>query len=214
MMCAKHPEAPAAAFCRECGMPLCAECRIDARGTVFCQEHAPAGGPDVAGLQAAPHPMPPRVAIPGLAFLLGFIPGIGAIYNAQYAKGLVHVLVFGFLVTILSSGAASGAEPLLGILLGAFVLYMPFEAYHTARRRNLGDTVPEFASLPPALQGSNTTAVVLIALGVLLLMITMDLVSLRIILKYWPALLIALGVNMLYARLRGERAHQEEEINQ
>ena len=27
-------------------------------------------------------------ASPGLAFLLGFIPGVGAIYNGQYVKGI------------------------------------------------------------------------------------------------------------------------------
>jgi hypothetical protein len=31
---------------------------------------------------------------PGLAALLGFIPGVGAMYNEQYAKGIVHLMVF------------------------------------------------------------------------------------------------------------------------
>ena len=39
-------------------------------------------------------------AHPILALILGFIPGVGAIYNGQYAKGLIHAVVFGLLVSI------------------------------------------------------------------------------------------------------------------
>ena len=45
--------------------------------------------------QPSPHPMSDPGASPGLAFLLGFIPGVGAIYNGQYVKGLIHVVVLG-----------------------------------------------------------------------------------------------------------------------
>ena len=31
---------------------------------------------------------------PGLAALLGLIPGVGAMYNGQYAKGVIHLIVF------------------------------------------------------------------------------------------------------------------------
>jgi len=37
---------------------------------------------------------------PGLAFFLGWIPGVGAIYNGQYAKGLVHAVLWGVLVSL------------------------------------------------------------------------------------------------------------------
>ena len=47
MNCANHPETAAAAFCRECGKPLCPECIRRARGSVFCAEHTPAE--DTAG---------------------------------------------------------------------------------------------------------------------------------------------------------------------
>jgi len=30
---------------------------------------------------------------PGLALFLGLIPGVGAIYNGQYAKGMVHAII-------------------------------------------------------------------------------------------------------------------------
>ena len=75
------------------------------------------------------------------------MPGVGAIYNGQYAKGLVHVVIFGMLVSILSSGSAGQWEPLFGIFLAAWVFYMAFEAYHTASKRQQGLAVDEFSSL-------------------------------------------------------------------
>ena len=86
----------------------------------------------------SPPPVANHEASPGLAFVLGLIPGVGAIYNGQYAKGLVHVIIIGLTISILSNGAARGFEPLLSLLLAAFFAYMAFEAYHTAQRPPAG----------------------------------------------------------------------------
>jgi len=149
---------------------------------------------------------------PGLAFILGFIPGVGAVYNGQYAKGLIHAVIFGLLVSIESSGAAPGMEPLIGILIGVWVFYMAFEAYHTASRRARGEFVDEFSSLMPlnAQRATGTSPrgfpvgpVVLIGLGVLFLLNTLELVRLRDILRFWPVFLIAFGAYLLWVRLTG-----------
>jgi hypothetical protein len=129
---------------------------------------------------------------------------VGAIYNGQYAKGLVHAIIFGLLVSILAANAAEGLEPLVGIMLGAFVLYMPFEAYHTARRRNQGVRVDEFSSLlEPRQHHSSTGAITLIIVGAIFLLNTLGIFPLHHILRFWPVLLIVLGVNMLYSRMSG-----------
>src|SRR5579864_4869778 len=217
MNCLNHPETPAAAFCRSCGKPVCEACKRPAQGSIFCEEHVPAA--------AAPPPPPPadpyhapaahttqeRVAdpsvSPGLAFCLGlFIPGVGAIYNGQYAKGLVHAIVFGLLVSVLSSNSAAGLEPLFGILIAAWVFYMGLEAYHTARKRRAGQPVDEFSSLIDLhMRGSRfpAGAVLLILVGMLLLLNTTDIIPLERVLRYWPVLLILFGLYLLYARLAG-----------
>lgn len=196
-------------FCRSCGKPLGADEARLVEGILYCAEHVPAPKeqPAPAAPWPAPSPQPPTAdASPALAFLLGFIPGVGAIYNGQYAKGLVHVIVFGVLVTILSSGAG-GLEPVFGTLIAAWFFYMAFEAYHTARRRQLGQPVDEFSSLFPVPQGagSTLTGVALIAFGVLFLLINFDVIQLHQIVKFWPVLLIVLGAYMLYSRLGGGR---------
>src|SRR6516164_7524646 len=104
MNCYKHPDIAAVAFCRTCGRPLCKECQRPVQGTIVCEEHAPQ--PVVTPTPVAvPPPVPSSVSgvSPGLAFVLGLIPGVGAIYNGQYAKGLVHVLVFTMLIAVASS---------------------------------------------------------------------------------------------------------------
>lgn len=220
-------------YCRQCGKPLDATNVRTAHGTIYCEEHAPmenvaqvAGQPAPAPVAAEPSPYaspytgkaPPRIpnpeVSPGLAFLLGLIPGVGAIYNGQYAKGLIHVIIVGLIISILSNGAASGLEPLLGLLLSGFWAYMAFEAYHTARRRHDGLAVDEFSSLIPMRGGSSkfpVAPVVLIALGVIFLLDNMDLLDLRRALRYWPVLLIALGAYMLYLRMSpGQPADQDQ----
>lgn len=215
MNCYLHPESPAVAFCRTCGRSLCTLCQRPAEGTIFCQDHVPvpvyaaAPGADAASNPyMQPGPVPPAASTavrtsPGLAFVLGFIPGVGAIYNGQYLKGLVHALLFGLWITMIDNTPGS-AQPLLGILLAAFVFYMPFEAYHTAKKREMGLMPDEWSSILPAGRHTGRAPVgpiVLIAIGVLYLLNTLNLVDFRQIGRFWPVILIVVGAYMLYSRV-------------
>lgn len=204
---------PVTAYCRSCGKPLTEDTAKVAQGTVYCEDHLPPeaeGQAQAANPYASPYgaarPVPNPGVSPGLAFMLGLIPGVGAIYNGQYAKGLVHVLVLGLMISINSTDSAGGLEPLFVMLTSVFWFYMAFEAYHTARRRVMGEPVDEFSSL---IQFRNTPGAVpivpvaLIGLGVLFLLNNLELLRLREVLRYWPVLLIVAGVWMLYARLSG-----------
>jgi hypothetical protein len=224
MNCQNHPEVPATAYCRTCGKPVCDECRRDAYGTVFCAEHTPTPAPAYPGVPEQPvaPPVPGAAAppqgyyyadvSPGLAFFLGFIPGVGAIYNGQYAKGLVHAVVFGILCSILNSRVGP-MEPLFGLFLTAWLFYMAFEAYHTARKRRLGQPVDEYSSLLN-LRGRPeqfpVAGIALIVLGVLLLLHTLNLLDFEYVSRYWPVLLIAAGAYLLYLRFSGATAADKE----
>jgi hypothetical protein len=148
---------------------------------------------------------------PGLAFLLGLIPGVGAIYNGQYLKGFIHVAILGVLISILSGnhmGGHDGLAPFIALLIGIWYFYMPFEAYHTAHKRQMGVAVDEWSSLLP--RGTMRTGgrlplgpVILIVVGVLFLLDNLGLLPLAEVLRYWPLILIAIGVYSLYSRLSG-----------
>jgi hypothetical protein len=213
-------------YCRACGKGLDESTVRTAHGTIYCEEHLPVSGEQAVpnptvidaspytapyGAKTAPPPLPHTDASPGLAFLLGMIPGVGAIYNGQYAKGLIHVIIIGLMISIMDNGAAGGLEPLLGLMLAGFWFYMAFEAFHTARRRQLGQSVDEFSSLIP-MRGSHrfpAAPVVLIALGVIFLLNNLDLLDLRRALRYWPVLLIGIGAYMLYLRMSGSEGDKQ-----
>ena len=208
------------AYCRSCGKALAAAEQIHHESTVYCSEHAPrpAAGQTVDATSSPwTAPPPPRPASassiehsPGLAFVLGLIPGVGAIYNGQYAKGLVHVVVVGLLISIANSHDSGDMGPLFGMLAAAMWPYMAFEAYHTAKRRERGEPVDEFSSILP-MHGSGfpIAPVVLIVTGVLFLLNNLEILRLQHLIRYWPVLLIVFGVYLLVSRLRDTTPAQE-----
>ena len=138
MNCNYHPDVPSSAFCQFCGKPLCKECVHNVGGSVFCESclaerlrasGAAAGSMPAAIFSGTPHPM--------LGGLLGIIPGVGAMYNGQYAKAIAHVVIFAVLVSL--SDHASGV---FGILVAAWVVYQVFDAYQTAMARRDGQPLP------------------------------------------------------------------------
>ena len=210
MKCYIHTDVEAVAFCRSCGRPLCGTCQRLADGSVFCAEHAPASQAAPGAAQPASQPtMQPGAPSPGLAFVLGLIPGVGAIYNGQYVKGLVHVIVLGTLISLVDSNIIGNLEPLFGMLIALWFFYMAFEAYHTANRRLHGLPVDEFSSLIPLRSpraGSVAGPIALMLLGGLFLVMTARPEWLREIFRWWPVALIAGGAYMLVTRLRARHA--------
>ncbi len=211
------PETPIVGYCRACGKALDSTSVHTALGTIYCAEHVPSAPPRPAEADSpytspytsspyaggTPPPVPRPEVSPGVAFVLGLIPGVGAIYNGQYAKGLIHVFIVGMLITLVSGNDVGGFEPLFGLLIPGFWAYMAFEAYHTAKLRQMGQPVDEFSSLMPGHGGSRfpVAPILLIALGVVFLLNNLEIVELRRMLRYWPVMLIALGLYMLYQRM-------------
>src|SRR5579883_3087878 len=141
------PQNAPAAYCRQCGKPLREEDKRDVRGMIFCEDCLTAV---VTGRTMRSTPPPPPLGVvpapsspnPWTAAILGFIPGVGAMYNGQFAKGFVHVLVLGSFFAM--SGHVGGAgSAFFGLLIPAFWIYMVVEAYQTARARQLGLPLPD-----------------------------------------------------------------------
>ncbi len=136
MDCVNHSGVTATAFCQNCGKALCSHCvRTGAQGQILCE-------PCWMTLQSVPPPpfipAPPIGAPnPAAAAVLGLIPGVGAMYNGQFFKGLIHVVIFAVLVSI------SEHYGVFGIFIGAWVLYQSFEAFHTAKARRDGQPLPD-----------------------------------------------------------------------
>jgi hypothetical protein len=142
MNCAVHTDTEAAAFCRTCGKALCENCKRDVMGAIYCEPCIAArlqGNAPVTG-QGQPVAVPVAVhgaPSPGIALLLGFIPGVGAMYNGQFMKAFVHVGIFVMLIV------AADHYGLFGLLIAFWVWYMAFDAYKTAQARQLGLPLPD-----------------------------------------------------------------------
>jgi hypothetical protein len=177
--------------------------------------------------QASYVPPPPSSGPnPGLAGLLGAIPfGVGAIYNGQYTKGLVHLGIFVFLVVALSSSLPDYLYPVLGIGMAFFVVYQIIDAVRTAKAIQENQPPPDPFGLatmfsPGGTQpGHNnfssaavpTGAIVLIGLGILFLLHNLGIWFLNVDVL-WPVILIALGVWLFIRRQesinRGDYRHR------
>lgn len=231
MNCAQHPQAPSTAFCRTCGKALCEECKRDVRGVIYCEDcivarlgdavpaagaSTPAAAAAASGAYAEPVPGAPNPAL--AAVLAGFFPfGIGQVYNGQLGKALAHLVTFALLIVMIDN-AGGGAEPFFGLALAFFIIYQIFDAYRTAKAKQLGLTPPDPGGIYKAIgvqtNGSDaatiatggtsapaapripTAAVILIGLGFLFLLQNMGWFHFHWIGRLWPLILIFIGVRM------------------
>ena len=127
MYCAYHPSNAARAQCGSCARPLCAACDHRIKGYPYCQDCI------VQGIQSLSAYRQTRQSSSsaGLAALFGFfLPGLGAIYNRQNVKALVHFLTVAFLFQLRHLGLFGGVFFAGGL---AFYVYSIIDAYRTAQ---------------------------------------------------------------------------------
>src|SRR4051812_46624195 len=155
MNCTVHPESAATAYCRTCGKAMCDACKHTVHGVIYCEDCLASRVNPTAGAYVAPAPVVPGGApSPGLALGLGFIPGVGAMYNGQFIKGLIHVVVFATLIWL----ADHGGESFAGLLIAFWVFYMVFDAYKTAKARLYGLPLPDPFGIERAFSSGTTSA--------------------------------------------------------
>ena len=142
----------------------------------------------------------PNPAVAGI--LAGFFPfGVGAVYCAQYAKGLAHLLIFGML--IFASGHAGRWDFIFGIGIAFFYVYQIIDAVRTAHALQAGQPVPDPYGLGQTFSLGDRSesksvpavAIILIGLGVLFFLHTMNIFEFGLD-RFWPMLLIFFGAWM------------------
>jgi hypothetical protein len=125
---------------------------------------------------------------------------VGAVYCSQYAKGLAHLLIFAML--IFGVDHSGGWAPVFGISIAFFYVYQIIDAVRTAHAVQAGQPAPDPFGLAStfSLSGGEKTeqknvpfvAIVLIGLGVLFLLHTMNLFEFGLD-RFWPLILIFFG---------------------
>ena len=156
---------------------------------------SPAGLPPIMG--AGPSP--------GVALALGFIPGVGAIYNGQVVKAMIQVLIFGSLIA-LGDRVGGPFGTVFGLGAAAFYFYMVIDSYQTARAKSLGQPAAEWFGLGDMRMNVPLGAALLIGLGAMFLLDNLGVPVFRHLGRFWPVLLIVIGVILLQRRMGRDEA--------
>jgi hypothetical protein len=213
MKCAVHSDVDAVGYCRNCGKAMCSTCVRPVRDVLYCEDclatvvGIPSTTPAVASNTAEPAmgfvPPPPvpvrRPSSPRVAFFLGLFPGLGAVYNGEYNKALIHIVVFAAIIVGLSSDPGDGGALTLSLLLAGFIFYMAFDAMRTAKARSLGEATAD--PLESWSKNRPVGPIILIALGALFLLNNFDWFPFHFIWRLWPLILIGVGILLFRNRL-------------
>jgi cell wall-active antibiotic response 4TMS protein YvqF len=191
MKCATHVDVDASGFCRNCGKPLCHECARDVRGALYCEDCLASA---LAGNAVG---TPPPRANTAAAAALGLIPGLGAVYNGDYTRALIHVAIWAGLMAVGLTEAFGNLTPLAWIAFGMFPIYTSLDSYRAAQGRQVAAPGVEGA---PAAPTRPVGAFVLIGLGVLALLGNLGLINGDWVNRGWPVILIAIGVWLFWKR--------------
>ena len=139
MFCSYHPRNQARVQCINCARKLCAACDHRIKGYPYCQDCI-VMGVDLLRQQSQANYVPyvKKRTSPFVATLLSFVcPGLGAAYNGQTVKALVHFAVFVglFQMAILTGGTF--------LFVGGFIgmwFFAALDAWRTAQAIRSGLT--------------------------------------------------------------------------
>jgi hypothetical protein len=139
---------------------------------------------------------------PALAGILSGLPGLGAIYNGQYTKGFLFILIFAGLISM--SDHARG--PFAGLLLAGFIFFAIIEAVQTAKSINRQTLLENEAEKEPSMEkeflkigpaGSVFWGIALIVLGGIFLLGNFDIINYDRIWDFWPVVVIIVGLKLI-----------------
>lgn len=150
--------------------------------------------------QQLPPPSPNHPGVlanrPARAALCGIIPGIGAVYNREYMKAVVHFTIFAGLTIIAESVG------IFGLAAFAFYVFTIIDAYRSA------EAIFRRGSSSPAERAEETGRLnlllwggLLIGMGVLFLLDNLGAIRLRDAVEFWPLALIGLGAYLVVSQL-------------
>src|SRR5438094_568178 len=208
MYCSYHSKNPAVVQCNQCSRPLCAACDHRVRGFPFCQDCIVTGVEMLRQQSQSPasHVVQRKIS-PFVATLLSFVPGLGAAYNGQTSKAIVHFAIFAsfFQMAVVTDGTAFFALGVFGTWLFAAV-----DACRTAQlmRAGLAPDAEEDAITRQLYCKTFARGVTLLALGAVFLAHT--LLGLQFpARRTLPVALVVLGAYMLFDYLKRRRRREE-----
>lgn len=197
MICSYHSQNVAVVNCNGCGRPLCPACDHRIKGFPFCQDCIVNGVELLRNQNESKfNSASSRRTSPFVAVVLSFIcPGLGAAYNGQTVKALVH---FAIVAALFQLAVMTGLAIFVVGFLGMWWFFVPLDAWKTAKLIRSGvkpneaeDVIVQRISSNPKLSG-------LIVTGLGLMFVLHSFLGFsRLIRGVLPLLLIVLGVYLL-----------------
>jgi len=211
MKCTYHPTNLASARCSSCDRNLCPACDHRIKGYPYCQDCIVAG---VEMLRQRANgqvqPSPTEGKSPVLALLLGLIPGLGAAYNGQPVKALVHFVITAGLWT-LADVFHNTLEVTCALASFAVYVYSLYDAFRSAQRqRNGANLTEEDEQLRQFMRArTNLWGGLLVAIGALT---TLHIIFPTQTRRFWPLLLVAAGIYLLNEFRRNRNQPPQDNI--
>jgi len=141
-----------------------------------------------------------------LAAFLAIFPGMGAVYNGNFLKGLTYMLIFAVLI-VLTNNAHEPDTVVFGLMIAGFYIFQIIDSYNDAGRINQ-NRAPGDESARPAEDLSLFSAVVVLVLGIVFQLANFDLLTYRQVTRLWPVALIAFGIKIVFNYFkREEQSH-------
>src|SRR6266480_3876037 len=207
LYCSYHQKNASVVQCNQCARQLCSACDHRIRGFPFCQDCIVAG---VELLRQESQSSPSRVSFrnssPFVATLLSFVPGLGAAYNGQTAKAIVHFAIFAsfFQMAVITQGVHFFILGVLGTWLFAAV-----DACRTAQlmRAGLSPDTEEDVITRRLYGNPFAWGITLVVIGTLFLLHTLLGVQLPVR-ELLPVALVGLGAYMLIDYIRRRKSSE------
>lgn len=139
---------------------------------------------------------------PSLAAFLAIFPGMGAIYNGNFLKGITYILIFAVLI-VLTGNAHDPDSVVFGLMIAGFYIFQIIDSYNEAGKLNKAGVAAD-GEVEAKEDLSLFSAVVVLIIGILFQLVNFDLLTFRQVTRLWPLALIAFGIKIVFNYFKHE----------
>lgn len=139
----------------------------------------------------------------GAAVLSALCPGVGFFYLGNFIKGITYMLILAALIVLAAHGR--GAEiPVFVLMCVGFHIFQIFDSFDEAKKINQATVTDQ---TQPKENISLPAAVVVLILGIVLQLATLNIICFRDIARLWPLVLIAIGIKYVYMYMKNKETN-------
>ncbi len=151
---------------------------------------------------------------PGLAAFLSIVPGCGAFYNGNLIKGITYILIFASLI-IMTDNARGADNVVFALMIAGFYIFQIIDSFNEAKTSRTRKTPLQGEDkIRPAEDIPLFPSVMILVLGIVFQLANLDLITYRQITRFWPLVLIAIGVKIVLEQLAEKKSKEDQDEHQ